>query len=56
MIKIFLREKMRKPAFASPREEILSNLNSSKLIGYDDQFREMRGKFCFFINLLTFSS
>ena len=27
----------------SPKEEILSNLHSSKLIGYSEQFREMRG-------------
>jgi len=27
----------------SPKEQILSNLHSSKLIGYDQQFREMRG-------------
>jgi hypothetical protein len=35
---------MKKPTLSSPKQEILINLESKKLIGYDEQYREMRGK------------
>ncbi len=38
--------KQPKSKFCSPKEKILNQLtDSSTLIGYDDQFREMKGNF-----------